>query len=229
MIRLGTRTKEKEQNCWLYCAPCHEALFDEEGRPGVPFRDQTSAEHMRPDPKNHPRTGESGGTTGAPAPQPRARHPPSDGAERAVTGGTEPPPPPAGTSTQAQQAQWAESRRFFSRAPGGAFSHENLVPTPRPELWQDAPHSPLEHLRSPQAQGRLSVCQLISSMEESRVNVGVATYASSTGDVNFKRRTQPDGSPSIGRANGRRSSVSRESLARHRPTSHHRRRTVVRP
>ena len=64
---------------------------------------------------------------------------------------------------------------------------DNLVPAPRPELWQDAPHSPLEALTSPQAQGRLAVDQLISSMEESRVNVGVATYASATGDVNFRR------------------------------------------
>ena len=67
------------------------------------------------------------------------------------------------------------------------FSTDNLVPTPRPELWQDAPHSRLEELQTPQAQGRLAVCQLISSMEESRVNVGVATYASATGDVNFRR------------------------------------------
>ena len=67
---------------------------------------------------------------------------------------------------------------------------KNLVPRPRPELWQDAPESPLGALKSPQAQGRLAVCQLISSMDESRSNFGVATYASSTGDVNFRRPTE---------------------------------------
>ena len=67
---------------------------------------------------------------------------------------------------------------------------KNLVPRPRPELWQDAPESPLGALKSPQAQGRLAVCQLISSMDESRSNFGVATYASSTGDANFRRPTE---------------------------------------
>ena len=63
------------------------------------------------------------------------------------------------------------------------------MPAPRPELWQDAPHGPLHHLKSPEAQGRLAVCQLVSSMEESRVNFGVATYASATGEMNFRRWT----------------------------------------
>ena len=104
----------------------------------------------------------------------------------AAAEGTAPAPANA-TTAEDYRAEWEEKLRRFARAPGGRFGMDNLVPAPRPELWQDAPHSPLEALTSPQAQGRLSVCQLISSMEESRVNVGVATYASATGDVNFRR------------------------------------------
>ena len=66
---------------------------------------------------------------------------------------------------------------------------KNLVPRPRPELWQDAPESPLGALKSPQAQGRLAVCQLISSMDASRVDGGVATYAHAAGELNFRRRS----------------------------------------
>ena len=93
------------------------------------------------------------------------------------------------TTAEDYRADWEAKLRRFARAPGGSFGFDNLVPAPRPELWQDAPHSPVEALTSPQAQGRLSVCQLISSMEGSRVNAGVATYASATGDVNFRRRS----------------------------------------
>ena len=39
-----------------------------------------------------------------------------------------------------------EARAWHARAPGQrACGNNNLVPTPRPELWQDAPHGPLHH------------------------------------------------------------------------------------
>ena len=54
---------------------------------------------------------------------------------------------------------------------------------PRPELWQDAPHSPLEKLKSADAQGKLAVCTLDSCMEEGQVTAGQASYAYAAGDV----------------------------------------------
>ena len=97
------------------------------------------------------------------------------------------PPPETAAAAASYREKWDAALDRYARAPGGAFGMENLGPAPRPELWQDAPQSPLSLLTSPQAQGRIAVCQLISGMEESRVNVGVATNASATGDVTFRR------------------------------------------
>ena len=185
-IRTGTRTKAALENGWLYCRPCHGFLFDEDPKPAVPLRDQVSAGRMRPDPKQQAREEEAA----VEAEQQEGRTAPAaaaDGPPRAAAAEGVAPAPANATTAEDYRAEWEEKLRRFARAPGGRFGMENLVPAPRPELWQDAPHSPLEALTSPQAQGRLSVCQLISSMEESRVNVGVATYASATGDVNFRR------------------------------------------
>ena len=108
-------------------------------------------------------------------------------------------PPPEPEAEAAYQRKWDAARAWHARAqPCDAFGSNNLVPAPQPELWQDAPHGPLHHLTSPEAQGRLAVCQLVSSMEESRVNFGVATYASATGEMNFRRWRAP---PSAGGRN----------------------------
>ena len=97
-------------------------------------------------------------------------------------------PLPEPVAAASYQRKWDEARTWHARPqPDVAFASNNLVPAPRPELWQDAPHGPLHHLKSPEAQGRRAVCQLVSSMQASRANLGVATYASATGELNFKR------------------------------------------
>ncbi len=188
-IRSGTRAKAALENGWLYCKPCHDSLFDEEHKPPVPLRDRASAERMRPDPKQQAREEEAAAAAAAEADQAPGQPAPADGSTPAAAAEAEARAPATGTTAEDYRADWEAKLRRFARAPGGRFGFDNLVPVPRPELWQDAPHSPVEALSSPQAQGRLSVCQLISSMEESRMNVGVATYASATGELNFRRRS----------------------------------------
>ena len=90
-----------------------------------------------------------------------------------------------------RRALWEAKRRHHARAVPGRFGFDNLVPRSRPELWQDAPHSTLEELRTPEAQGRLAVCQLRSSLGPSRLNAGVATYAHPSGDLHFQRQEMP--------------------------------------
>ena len=212
-IRSGTRASQKKP--WLYCGACHEWLFEDDPRPPVPLRDEDSACRMVPDPK-FPAPEED--QVPAPPPETPARgrrkaghdtaaSPPSAGAEpgaaaaaaaaaqetTGTTGDAEAVAPlPEPVAAASYQRKWDEARAWHARPqPDAAFASTNLVPAPRPELWQDAPHGPLHHLKSPEAQGRLAVGQLVSSMEESRVNFGVATYASATGEMNFRRRSAP--------------------------------------
>ena len=197
-IRRGTRTREAREKDWLYCAPCHESLFSPDPKPPIPLRDEASARGMRPDPKQQAREAEEEkeeeqeeqGAAGAAAPAV-----PAGARERAPA-----PPPETAAAAASYREKWDAALDRYARAPGGAFGMGNLVPAPRPELWQDAPQSPLSLLTSPQAQGRLSVCQLISGMEESQAHAGLATYASATGEMNFTRRSTPAGRRTIERA-----------------------------
>ena len=209
MIRPGTRAAREK--AWLYCGPCHEWLFEDDPRAPIPLRDEASAQRMVPDPK-HPPPEEEPKEVPEPGTQSRRRRTAPVGSETAASGtpgkapataavgqqgaaateGTDPAPSPEATTAATYQNKWNEARAWHARAQRRrAFGNDNLVPAPRPELWQDAPHGPLHQLKSPEAQGRLAVCQLVSSMEESRVNFGVATYASATGEMNFRRRSAP--------------------------------------
>ena len=114
-------------------------------------------------------------------------------AEEVDRGGGEDDEARARREIRAYPGKWHRKREWHARAPGGPFRHDNLVPRPQPSLWQDAPEAPLTDLESPEAQGRLSVCQLYGCMEPSGVHAGVPTYAHATGDLNFQRRFSSGG------------------------------------
>ena len=78
--------------------------------------------------------------------------------------------------------------RLHRRGNDRPFSHTNLVPAPRPELWQDAPHSPLRQLETADARGRLALGKLISSMEDAVTGSGQHAYAYTEGETSFVRR-----------------------------------------
>ena len=80
--------------------------------------------------------------------------------------------------------KWASLLAQHSKAVPGPFSRDNLVPEPDSRLWKDCPHVPFSHLKSDEAQARLSVCQPISGLQEQNVLGGVPTYAHNTGEVN---------------------------------------------
>ena len=222
-IRSGTRAKAAQEKDWLYCGPCHDFLFSDDPKTPVPLRDETSARRMRPDPKQQAREAENASKAAEQQDgqrTPTAAAAAGTAAAAAATTATPATPGAAEERAASYRKKWEQARDEYARAPGGAFEMGNLVPTPRPELWQDAPHSPLNLLTSPQAQGRLAVCQLVSSMEESRLNVGVATYASATGDVSFRRRSAAgpplDGSRVPGPQPGSAQSAARGRDARQR-------------
>ena len=182
-IRKGTKASDAEKNSWLYCRPCHGTLFDPEPTPSVPFRDRASGARMRPDPKWGGRTP---GEESAAEPGAAGTAAANTATETARTG--------IENRTAAEEVwtkyreNWERKLVHHARSPGGDFGHENLVPEPQSEFWQDAPHSPLGELKSPEAQGRLAVCQLFSNMEKSGVHAGVATYAQTTGETTLRRQ-----------------------------------------
>ena len=145
-IRSGTKAKGAEKNSWLYCPPCHESLFSDKPKPAVPLRDEASAAHMKPDPKVAKRDAGTRTTPAMNRPQSTTEAGSRD-AEEPKAVGSEEPEPAGPKDIEALRAEWEEKKQWFARAPGGRFSLRNLVPAPRPELWQDAPHSPLEKLR----------------------------------------------------------------------------------
>jgi hypothetical protein len=101
----------------------------------------------------------------------------------------DPLPPEAPRPTlEEYRARWAELLKEHERAVEGPFGHDNLVPTPISQLWQDCPFVPFHKLKSNEAQSRLSVCRPVSSLEEASVTDGVPRYAHHTGDVVFRRR-----------------------------------------
>ena len=54
--------------------------------------------------------------------------------------------------------QWGRDLEKHSKPVPGEFGSDNLIPTPQPEFWQDAPHVPFDQLRSKEAQARLALC-----------------------------------------------------------------------
>ena len=68
------------------------------------------------------------------------------------------------------------------------FDKGNLIPTPIPNMFQDAPHVSFDKLKSSEAQSRLSVCRPFSAFEHPNFHEGVPRYSSITGEINFRRR-----------------------------------------
>lgn len=169
-VHPGAGARDALTNSWLYCRDCDSSLKDAT-KQRVPFRDRQSAAAMQQDRRD-------AAVAHAPPEAPAEEARPGDSSELA-----------------AYRAKWAALLQDHERAPGGAFGFENLVPEPRSELWQDAPHSPLGQLKSADAQGKMAVCRLESCMEEGEVKDGVTTYAYTVGGSNFWRPAAGRGPP----------------------------------
>jgi hypothetical protein len=158
VLRGTGRTKAAAEQPWQYCKCCHDALFRPAGTDPAPAI-----------PFRDKRS------AGRMRPDPKTPSGPD-------TGGSSFPQNPEYVE------RWDRLRARHSRAPGGRFGDDNLVPVPQPELWQDAPEAPLEQLRSHQGQGQLAVGRLYSSMEQSGVKAGQAKYAHAAGELHFAKR-----------------------------------------
>ena len=152
-----------DKETWLYCDVCHKKAFsrsDAEGVGFVPFRDS-----------------ESLGTT-------RGLHPQTQGGEVPAA------ETPCGVSVELRR-KWARARSQAARANvqrGSRLSFANLVPQPQPLYWQNAPEAPFEDVKTEDARGHLSCCNLISSMKQHQDEKGRAAYASSAAETVFYRR-----------------------------------------
>ena len=155
-----------EEKNWLYCESCHAREFfsgTDEGVPFVPFRDSVSLR-----------------TTRGLRPQTLAGEVPAVAA-------------PSG-ATPEMRRRWAHDKKRAARANpqrGTKLNFANVVPKPQGEYWQSAPEAPFADLKTEDARGRLSVCNLISSMKKHQDEKGRAAYASSAAETVFFRR-QPE-------------------------------------
>ena len=97
---------------------------------------------------------------------------------------------PSGVSAELL-SRWAHAKAQAARANrqrGTKLSFTNLVPQPRPQYWQSAPEAPFADLKTEDARGRLSCCNLTSSMKQHQDEKGRAAYASSAAETVFFRR-----------------------------------------
>ena len=154
--------KDEEAN-WLYCDACHAHMScstTDEAAGYVPFRD---TESLR--------------TTRGLRPQTLAGEAPAVAA-------------PSG-ATPEMRRRWARVKTRAARANpqrGAKLSFANAVPRPQPQYWQSAPEAPFADLKTEDARGRLSCCNLISSMKKHQDEKGRAAYASSAAETVFFRR-----------------------------------------
>ena len=86
------------------------------------------------------------------------------------------------------KARWDRLKEYHVRPVPGEFSHNNLVPQPNTQLFQDCPWVPFHDLVSAEAQARLSVCRPHGSLEEASSTSGVPRYSHITGSVDYRRR-----------------------------------------
>ena len=91
-------------------------------------------------------------------------------------------------SLKAYRRKWHLEEQKHLKIVPGEFSVDNLVPAPRPELWQDAPHVPFDVLQSKEALGRLSLCRPIDEITEAQPGDYKAQYPHNVGPVSFKKR-----------------------------------------
>ena len=83
---------------------------------------------------------------------------------------------------------WTKKLAWHARPVRGRFSDRNLVPRPRPDLWQDVPHAPFDARQSREAQARLSVKRPHCELQEPKVVDAKPKFAHMAGDCVWKRR-----------------------------------------
>ena len=149
---------------WLYCDTCHTHVFSRSGDEGVgfvPFRDTESLRTTR-------------------------GLPPQTRGDEVVPSGAAP-----SGATAELRSRWAHAKSRAARANrqrGTKLNLANVVPQPQPQYWQSTPEAPFADLKTEDARGRLSCCNLISSMKKHQDEKGRAAYASSAAETVFYRR-----------------------------------------
>ena len=152
-----------EEAVWLYCDTCEHRLFmtsNDDEVVVVPFRDSASLANIR----------------GLGQQTPRGDIPTAES--------------PSGATAQMQR-RWKQAKAKAARANrqrGSDLRFGNLVPQPQPQYWQDTPEAPFADLKTEDARGRLSCCNLISSMKKHQDEKGRAAYASAAAETVFFRR-----------------------------------------
>jgi hypothetical protein len=158
----GHHRQSHAASSWLYCDHCHERLFSDsrEQEFHVPFRDQKSVGKLV-----------ARGSTGD--------------ADLSAPAGAAPGVPAA------QRQEWEARRRKAAKcAPvrSRTFSLDNLVPTPKHELWQNVPQAPFHELQTEDAKGHLACCNLHSALQPHHDERGRVSYALAAGETSFWRR-----------------------------------------
>ena len=102
----------------------------------------------------------------------------------------EPEPPEQWPSLEEYQRKWDRLFNEHGAVNPGAFSRDNLVPEPIPQLWQDCPYVPSVALMSDEAQARLSRCRPISGLQTARIEDGINHYAHNSAATKRKRTFQ---------------------------------------
>ena len=174
---------------WLYCTHC----VDQHKKNGfhIPYRDKASQQWCKRVHKPTAQDAQSSqaqpGTLTQPEEEPLLEEPPevvADGAfvEEDDEAGEEEPdisldPPVTRPTLEEYQAMWRNLYEQHSKAVPEAYSRDNLVPTPIPELFQDCPWVPFDELKSNEAMSRLAAARPISSLQEAGFYDGVPYYA----------------------------------------------------
>jgi len=189
------RSKDEANTCWLYCYDCKVRYCPDSKtlpKTHLPYRDRSSQLNLRPFTRNLSEVGSQS------QPEPEAEPideitdrllvvPEEDG----VVLPEEVIPKPITTeypSLQQYEKEWNDKLTTHSKTNEGQFDTGNLIPTPIPNMFQDAPHVAFDKLRSSEAQSRLSVCRPFSAFEHPTFHDGVPRYSSITGEINFRRR-----------------------------------------
>ena len=105
------------------------------------------------------------------------------------------PAAPTFPSLEEYKIKWAEKLALHSRENHPlVFTHQNLVPKPVTQLWQDCPHVPFEELKSDESQWRLSVSRPLGAFSGLQYSPkecgGVPMYKHISGEVDFRRYSQ---------------------------------------
>ena len=206
-----TRIPQNDPNTWLYCTDCRQRWFPRKGekpQAHIPFRDKASQNWLKQTYRRGTEKEEVDGSEAEPELEPSRLPSPAgseaadedhekqeeDNDEEELAEATEedwapevPTDAPSRPTLEEYQRRWDARKAWHARPVEGAFSRDNLVPRPDPQLWQDCPYVPFDELKSPEAQSRLSVCRPHSNLEPASCAKGPPRYAHNTGGVRFKR------------------------------------------